>query len=383
MNPWRGRRIARGLAFILFAGILSLGLQAGTNISHSSDTESYGPRVTVDASGNVYAIWLEKYSDTTGDIFYAKLSKSSGSWSTPQNISQSGKCCTNVKLNYREADIACDGSGNIYAIWAEYNIVKLRALTGGSWDSIFTLYSGSGVSCPILDVTDGGDIFTTWTAGWKTWSRARINGNWEAAKQVSTASGACKNGHIAVGSSQVYAVWMQKTSADYRIFWSKRGTTLNAAWSAGAMIYNGPYAQVYPAVKVDSSDVAHAVYMDEQAEGVRTAQYCVKSGSGFASPVTISATSGLHYTSMSIQSTNIYAQWQCGPWSNGQAIRYNMKLSGSWSGENAVPGSGGCTYGDIEADSTGKVHFVYDSNGEVYYYLLGSAPPPPPRLRRP
>jgi PKD repeat protein len=375
------RRISRGLLFLILLGFLGLALQAGTNISRSSDTESWGPRVTVDPSGNVHAVWLEKYSDTSGDIYYSKLNKSGGYWTTPQNISQSERCHTNIKDSYHEADIDHDASGNIYVVWAESPQVKLRILTsGGSWGSVFDVASTNGLDGPIMSVSGGGDIYITWYSGYRIWGRTRINGQWEATKQISTGSAACKYPHIAVGGGVVYAVWMQKTSADYRIFWTKRNATLNAAWAAQVVVYNGKVPQCYPSVKVDPSGVAHCVYLDEQAEGVRTAMYSVKSGSGFSSPTTISATSGLHYPSMSIQSTNVYAQWQSGGWGNGTAIRYNMKLSGSWAGERSVPDSKGCTYGDIEADSNGDVHFVYDSYGECYYYSTagGVVPPPPP-----
>ncbi len=374
------RRITRSCLFLLAFGLLGLAVQAGTNISRSSDTESWGPRVTVDHSGNVHAVWLEKYSDTTGDIYYSRLNASSGTWTTPQNISNSERAHTNINQSYHEADIDHDASGTIYVVWAESPLVKFRALSGGNWGSIFEVASTSGIDGPIMSVNDGGDVFITWYTGYRIWGRSRINGQWEGSKQISQGTAACKYPHIAVGGGVVYAVWMQKTSADYRVFWSKRNATMNAAWSAQVIVYNGPVPQCYPCVKVDPSGVAHCVYLDEEAEGVRTAMYSVKSGSGFTSPTTISATSGLHYPSMSIQSTNVYAQWQQGGWGNGTAIRYNMRLSGSWVGERAVPDSKGCTYGDIEADSNGDVHFVYDSYGECYYYSTagGVVPPPPP-----
>jgi hypothetical protein len=378
MNHRGGGGTLRALVFLALVGLLVPTLRAATNISRSSNTDSWGPRLTTDSAGNVYAVWLEKYSDTSGDIYFSKLVSSTGAWTTPQNISQSEKCCTNIKSSYHEADIDRDAHDNIYVVWAERTEVKLRILnSGGNWGSIFTVYSGGGLDGPILSVDGSGDIFVVWYTGYRIWGRARINGNWEANRQVSTGSSACKYPHVAAGTNEVYACWMQKTSNDYRIFWAKRNKTFNASWSSSAVVYNGPVPQTYPALKVDPSDVAHVIYLDEHAEGVRTAVYCRKSGSGFTSPVNLSNTSGLHYTSMSIQSTNVYGQWQCGPWGHGAAIRYNMKLSGSWVGEQSVPGSSGCTYGDIEADSEGKVHFVWDSGGEIYYYLRGDTPTPP------
>jgi hypothetical protein len=370
MHPWPLPRVVRGFVFLLAFGIVGLAAQAQTNISRSADTESWGPRVTVDSSGNVHAVWLEKYSDTSGDIYYSKLSKSGGTWTTPQNISQSELCHTNIKESYHEADIDHDANGNIYVVWAESPKVKLRILSGGGWGSVFEVASTNGLDGPIVSVDGTGNIFVTWYSGYRIWTRARLNGQWENSVQVGTSGVAGKYPYIAAGAGKIYAVWMQKTSADYRIYWSKRNKTLNAKWTAPKMVYNGRYPQCYPAVRVDSAGAAHVVYLDESAEGVRTAMYSKKAAAAFSKPIKISTTACLHYTSMSGLGTKVYAQWQAGAWGNGQAIRYNYKLSTKWKGQANVPNSRGCTYGDIEADSSGLIHFVWDSQGEVYYCAL-------------
>jgi hypothetical protein len=392
MNHRGGGGSLRGSVFLALVLVLGPALQAATNISQSPNTDSWGPRVTTDSAGNIYAVWLEAYSSTTGDLFYSKCVKSTGNWTDPVNISQSGNVASYIKQSYRIADLGVDSSDNVYCVWAETRAVKFRVLSQSGWGSITTLASGSGVDSPRIGVTSTGNVYVAWMQGYKIFGKARISGNWENNRQIS-GSKAAKNPDIDAGPNSVYCVFNEKTPDDYRIAWSRRDRSFNASWTSTALVYNGPYQQTMPGVKVDPSDAPHVIYLDEHSEGVRTAMYSHKSGSSFTTPIALSNTSGLHYPSMSIQGSNIYGQWQCGSWGHGQAIRYNMKLSGSWVGEQSVPGSSGCTYGDIEADTDGKVHFVWDSGGEIYYYLEGSAPgppnppnppnPPPPPVNKP
>ncbi len=369
MNPWPLPRRIRGFVFLVLFGFLGLAAQAQTNISRSGATSSWGPRVTVDSSGAVHAVWLEVYSATSGDIFYSKLATPGGTWTTPLNISNSGLACTNIKQSYHEADIDHDANGNIYVVWAETPLVKLRILSGGNWGSVFTVKTTTtGVDGPLLAVDGTGNIFVTWWCGFRVWTRVRLNGQWENPVLIGTSGIAGKYPYIAVGTGTIYAVWMQKTPKDYRTFWSSRSKTLNAKWTTPKMVWNGPYPQCYPAVAVDSAGVAHVVYLDEPSEGIRTAMYSKRTSTGFSKPIKISTTSCLHYTSMSVLGTKVYAQWHAGAWGNGTAIRYNTRISGKWTGQANVPNSRGCTYGDIEADPNGLIHFVWDCNdGEIYY----------------
>ncbi len=367
LRPWC--RIARIVMFGFLIGLVSLAVEAGTNISQSPDTSSWGPRVTVDSLGNVHAVWLEQYSLTTGDVFYSKWTKSAGTWSAPINISQSGLAASNVNQSYRIADLGVDSANNLYCVWIEKTAVKFRILGKDGWGATTILASGKGVDSPRMGVTGTGNLYVAWMSAFKIIGRARINGIWENARQIS-GSKAAKNPSIDAGPNWVYCVFNEKQPNDYRIAWSRRTTTLNAAWSTTALIYKGPIPQTMPALKVDASNVPYCFYLDEAADGVRTARFSKRSGSAWTKPIKVSATACLHYTAMSLKGTNLYGMWQSGAWGNGQAIRYNFRLGGSWTGEKPVPESKGCTYGDIEVDSAGQIHVVWDSLGEIYYYVF-------------
>jgi len=365
-------------ALVLFS---IMGGRAGVVISHSSDTDSVGPKLAIDPSGNVYAAWVEKYSDTTGDVFFSRRDNGSGAWSTPQNVSNSGDVCSAIHDSYQICAIDADSSNRAYLVWIERNVIKIRIYSGGSWDSAFTLASGTSVDHPAVAVDADGNIYVVWWfTNFTVNSRVRINGQWEAAKKVSASGKAGKMPDIAVGGGTVGCAWMDKSSGAYRIGYSRRDKTLNASWSTPVTVYNGSIEHNYCAVGVDPSGVAHVIFTEEPTEGIRTMKYCYKSGSGFSSPLTISNTYTIHYPMMETESTNLYCTWQVGGWGNGQAMHYNVKTSGGWSGDTAVANSSGCTYGDIAVHPDGTIAGVYDDNdGEVYYYESdGGTPPPPP-----
>lgn len=367
---------------IVFLGLLALSLTAvvaGTNISHTPD-DSWQPRITVDTIGNVYVCWLDKYSDTSGDIFFTRFDKASQSWSTAQNISLSGNAASPMNDSARACDIASDDSNRVYVVWVESSVIRLKTYSGGKWDTAFQVNGGSGSDCPRIDCDSVGNLFICWwyTSG-QVYSRSRINGNWEASKLISNRSKRAKVPDIGCGSSSVYAVWMEKEADDYRTAYVQRNKSFNATWSTPVEVYHGSVPHSYSTVKVDASEGVHVLYLDEQSEGVRTAMYSYKSGSGgFSTPVAISKTATLHYPASAVRSASFYPCWQMGAWGNGQAIQYNSKIGGSWSGTVNVPQSNGCTYGDISVGPDGKVHVVWENSGEIYYQLMGGSTPPPP-----
>jgi PKD repeat protein len=368
-------------AFV-FLGLLALFLTtavAGTNISHTPD-ESWQPRITVDTIGNVYVCWLDKYSDTTGDIFYARFDKASQTWSTAKNLSQSGNAASPMNDSARACDITSDDSNRVYVVWVENSVIKLKTYSGGTWDAAYQVNGGSGTDCPRIACDSAGNLFVCWwyTSG-QVYSRARINGNWEASKLISNRSKRAKVPDIGAGSNSVYCVWMEKQPDDYRTAYVQRNKSFNATWSTVAEVYHGPVPHSYSTVKVDASEGVHVMYLEEQAEGIRTAMYSYKSGSGgFSTPIAISKTATLHYPASAVKSASFYPCWQMGGWGNGQAIQYNSKIGGSWSGTVNVPQSNGCTYGDISVGPDGKIHIVWENAGEIYYQLMGGSEPPPP-----
>jgi len=359
---------------LILLGSLAL---AGTNISNSPNWDSTSPRLAVDAQGNVYAAWAEMYTAKTGDIFYSRYTSSQQQWSTPANISQSGKAYVDGD---RTCDIDVDGSGRVYIIWSESEVVKFRINSGTSWGSIATLFTGgTRTNTPKVVVTSGGNIYTCWwTEDGVVRSRAKVGSSWESTLTISRGGARSKFPDISVGNSVVYATWVEKGADSYRACYTKRSTSANASWSARETLPSHEGSHQHAVVAVDPSDVAHVVWTPELS-GTRIVTYSRSSGSGFTSAEDISKQEMLHYPSIAARSQVVCADWQVGAYDAGQKISYNIRQNGSWTGQANVPQSGGGSFCDVAISTDGDTfYFLWDSKGEIYFASTGSEPPPPP-----
>lgn len=330
----------------------------------------------VDAEGNVHAIWVEFYSSSTGDVFYARSNSGSQDWSTPLNLSNS----SNV---YCETLMCCgidrDASGRVYAVWVEGNVIKLRILTGGSWGSTIQVASNSSaLDGPRIAASPEGNIYLTWWSSVGTvYSRARVSGNWEESRIVSQEGQRSKFPDIACGNNIVYCCWVQKEGDIYQVAYAQRGRGYNSSWSSSRKVYSMSMSHQHPVVEINPSDIAHIVWTSQPDEQNRIVHHSYWTGSSFSSPRAISSTSMLHYPSACKDSYNLHACWQVGAYGGGQAIYFNSYANGTWSNESAIPQSGGSTFSDIAATPQGKLNAVWDGGGEIYFYnFSGTAPPP-------
>ncbi len=286
------------VAIVLFLGVLSSRALAGTNVSMSPGVDSTCPRIATDSSGNIHVAWAEMYTTAGGDVFYSKSTDNGATWSTPFNVSNSG---TAYVYGDRICDIEIDGSGRVYVIWAESEILKLRIYSGGSWGAVSTLFtaSDSKCNCPKVGVTPGGDIYTVWwTGNGVVRSRARVGGNWEDAKTLSRGGTYSKFPDIAVGNSVIYVVYVEKGSVEgYAACYTKRNLAFNSAWTARQTLPSHTGSHQHAVVAIDPSDVAHVVWTPELG-GTRVLTYTHSTASGFTATQDISKQQLLHYPSI-------------------------------------------------------------------------------------
>ena len=367
------------VAIVLFLGVLSSRALAGTNVSKSPALDSTCPRIATDSNGNIHAAWVEMYTAEGGDVFYSKSTDNGATWSTPFNVSNSG---TVYVLGDRMCDLDIDGSGRVYVIWAESEILKLRISSGGSWGAISTLYtaSSSKCNCPKVGVTPGGDIYTVWwTGNGVVRSRARVGPNWEDVKSLSRGGTYSKFPDIAVGDSVVYVVYVEKGSVEgYAACYTKRNLAFNSAWTARQTLPFHTGSHQHAVVAIDSSDVAHVVWTPELG-GTRVLTYTHSTASGFTAAQDISKQQLLHYPSIAARAQRVCAIWQVGGYDAGTNVSYCIRQNGTWSAQAAIPQSNGGSFCDVAASPDGSVfYFLWDSKGEIYFALNSSSPPPPP-----
>jgi hypothetical protein len=358
------------------------------NISNSPGVPSGEPQVAADTLGNVHAVWVEftginQGGYPCGDVYYVKGDLAALQLGTPVKLSTSGQVFSE---NQESVSVAVDGSNRVYAVWVEWGKVVLRIRDGSAWGDPIVIDSGKMYESPRIAVTAEGDIYLIYRNNeFHVLARSRVGGVWEDIQFLGPWYGMSKLPDIDIGSSGVSAVFMTKPSGEeyYNIAYSARGRSFNSTWSDWTRIDSAGEDQMHPAVRVDGGGDAHIVYMAPETSS-RGIYYVRKSGSGFTSPLLISTWEMIHYPFLAKSNDAIYAVWQTGGWGGGTSMDYNIRSSdGTWSGVSSVPGSSGCTYGDIAATPDGSiVYWVWDTNysqtsAEIYGWAEAFSAPNP------
>lgn len=361
-----GRKIVVILAAALFS---VLSLSARQNISNSSTT-SWGPRVAVGPGNTIHVVWMESYSESSGDCYYA-MSAAGTSWTTPINLSQSRSVRDG---GHRAVDVDVDGSGRVYAVWTDGGALRMRTSTGGAWDSAFTVAeNGRSIEAPNIVSDASGNLYLAWETGdGYVCSRARVGGSWEPVRWISRSGVTSKNPAIAVGRDQVFASWSDKGGGEYKLRFSQRSKSSGATWATSAPIpgTNNELEDQYSAVEADGDDRGHFVWA-YYLGGNRKLVGAHGALGRFSGVESISSEELLHYPRVCEVNNIVIVAWQVGGWGDGQCIKYNA-YNGGWSGYGQVPESGGSTYIDVAATADAKTGwFVWDAYGEIW---AGTAP---------
>ncbi len=364
------------IVFTLFL-VFSLCSASGEviNISNSPNWKSTYPRIAVGPGGLVHAVYVEMYSDNTGDLFYLSTDAADPQLDTPLNLSNSRNVFSET---FRSCDIDVDDSGSVYAVWIEDHLINLRIFFNGEWGSVFEVDSShEGLDKVSITVSPVGNIYIAW---WSdsgiVFSRAQVNNVWESTERISTSGKRSKFPNIEVGDQVVYSCWSQKNQAldIYEIAFASRNTSLHSSWSSVKLVYPNGLSQSHPSVAVDVSGVPYVIWTS-YVNGPRVVHGSEWTGSGFGSPQTISATQLLHYASLFEQYGDLYACWQVGGYEAGEAIFYNQYQNGSWSNEKSIDQSDGSTFSDISASpDAGEIYVIWDSDGEIYITSIGATP---------
>jgi len=175
--------------------------------------------IAVDDGGNAYAVWADRRNGHA-DIYFS-YRPAGGAWSAGERVNDDAGAAEQW-----DPAIAVDGAGNIYVIWQDNR--------GGNYD----IYS----SCRLIGGSWGTNVM--------------VNDDADEANQATPA--------LAVHGDRLVAVWQDWRSGDADIY-SSPGLSVGG-WGANERVNDDAWAarQLDPAVAVDSSGVAYAVWSDER-----------------------------------------------------------------------------------------------------------------------
>ncbi|MDH4197014.1 MAG: PKD domain-containing protein, partial [Candidatus Aminicenantes bacterium] len=330
---------------------------------YRTSAEAWAPKVAADRNGRVHVVWMEVYSEGSGDCFYA-VGANGQNFGSPVNLSGNG---AGWAYNFEGCDIDVDSSNSVYVVWVERGALKLRVFDG-SWSGTTTLYAGnSDLYYPGIAV-DNGNIYVVFnTTGGDTMSRARVNGTWEETRYL--AGGAfTKHAAIGLGSSSVYACWADKATGEYKTRYARRSKSLNAGWSAAAPIPTSDTGieDQFPVIEGDSSDNAHCVW-SYYLGGNRQIVIAHQAGGNWGAVDEVSDSEMLHYPRISEYNNILAVTWQAGGYGGGTGVRYNFWASAGYSGIGTVPDSGGVTFCDVSIQpASTKAYFVWDGSDGIW-----------------
>ncbi len=212
---------------ILALAVLALALPASSEAAptwllpalplSAAGANADGPAVAVDQAGNAAAIWTR----ASGPDYFIQSSfrAAGGAWGTPQNLSAASELPMLWPAIAGEAQIAFDGAGNAFAVWARKNVgayvvqAAIRPAATGVWGAPQDLsYAGNDARIPQLAVNAVGDAVVTWRSDGASKvidaSFRPAGGAWGALQHVSVSGHDANLPRVGIDSAgNAVAVW--------------------------------------------------------------------------------------------------------------------------------------------------------------------------------
>lgn len=233
--------------------------------------DARSPRVSADGSGYAVAVWSR--SDGSNNLIQSSRSSNGGlSWSTPENLSESGQGADDPR-------IAVDGSGNAVAVWRRSDgnddiVQSSRLVAGGvSWSTPVNV-SPAGIqsATPRIAVDGSGNAVAVWRladVGGTIIQSSRLaagGSGWSTPEQLSVSGFSSDNPQVAANESgNAVAVWQQSNGSNSIIRFSQ-STDGGANWSEPTDLSEPGQSAIHPEVAVDASGNAVAVWRRSNGE---------------------------------------------------------------------------------------------------------------------
>lgn len=256
-------------------------------IQENAGTAWGPPKLTIDAVGNVIAVWAQDDSgiDTLErclNIWSNRYVPSSG-WEGPQRIDTNQCEVANLP------NIAIDGAGNALAVWVEgsnNSIWANRYVPGSGWGTAQIIGSNDVGSSdlPKIAINAAGNGFAVWTqhdgSQWNMWGNRYVAGSgWQTAQLIENNVG---GGIVAVDEAGNAIVIWQQWDGSYDNIWANRYDQTTGSWGTAQLVETEAGTAWSPQLAVDAAGSTIAVWMQQSNDGtswdIRSNRYVPGSG---------------------------------------------------------------------------------------------------------
>jgi hypothetical protein len=245
---------------------------ANTRVDDGGSADVDNPDLTIDAKGNLYAVWQDwRYDDP--DVYFS-FRPAGGNWRPGELVSDD----PTDAIQYPAA-LAIDGAGNAYALWTDARISDTDIYfsekpSGGAWSPNEQVNDDAGSAeqwSPAIVVDAAGNAYALWqdnrSGNYDVYTSYRpVGGSWGANEQVNHDPGTADQYTVAitVKGNTVVAIWQDLRNGDSDIY--SRQRLPGGEWSADERVNDDPDAasQFYPAIAIDPDDGLIAVWTDER-----------------------------------------------------------------------------------------------------------------------
>ena len=267
--------------------------QGEAQIEDTGPSQTYGPEIAFDASGNAFAVWAKTDAANTRDDIWANRYTPAGGWQTPQLLeSGSGEAIA--------AHVAVDTNGNAIAVWQQTDAtgqhIWANRYSGGAWGAAQRIETDAGSAySPRIAIDAAGNALVVWSQGDGALSRIRASrftsGGWGAAETIDGSVGPAYRPQVAVfPGGFAIAVWLQAESGTDHIFYN---TFNGTGWSSANVLENNPNGRTgAPQIAADANGNAIAVWSQGDGTGV-TSIYSSRFSAGSWGPVELMENSAL------------------------------------------------------------------------------------------
>jgi hypothetical protein len=349
---------------LLFFIILLWGIHFGQtmstpiNVSNSPTDASQWGQVAFGSDGKIHIVWEEDYKYSPGsDIFY--MSYDGQDWNGPVNLKKS------KHLDASRPDICTSKTGGVFVVWSQENWFYFVEYDpqGKKWSSPFKV--GREAHAARVAADDDGNVYIIWysRSDNKSYSRSRINNQWE--DQVRLSASGRRSEHVAITAGddgRIWAIWLEKVQGPYRIYYNTRKK--NTQWSSRTIMTTRGHSAFHPDIDVGPDNVPVVAFINETA-GSPTGEVWVCTINEANNPTQKVAGDSLqHHAKIAVDSEGyLHVAWQIGPGSSGRGVKYRNNVGGEWNQTRVMPYSrGDPKKPGIAADEGGNVVLCWSSS---------------------